>query len=443
MKKLVLIIDDDRVFNRLLVEQIADMGHETLGAQSWSEASRILQDKEPDLIFLDFKLPDADTPKLVESLSPQFPVIVLTGYGSIRNAVSLIQAGAVEYLTKPVGLDELEITIRRELDNAELRRRNAFYQRQLASRRPGPLIGTSRAIQEVMDLIDAVAPTDATVLIQGESGTGKEMVAQALHESSTRQGREMVTIDGGTLQETLFESELFGHERGAFTGADRQKKGLIEEAEGSTLFLDEIGETTSANQAKLLRVLETNTFRRLGGTRTLKADVRFVVASNRDLAAMSQNGTFRSDLYFRLASFIIRVPPLRERREDIPLLAEHFLQRFARGVERRLAPEAQQLLVNYDWPGNVRELRNLIERAVILAGQDAVIRPEQFGILHSRPDDAVILAFEREPSLEEIEQEYLLRTLKRHGGNRAKTASILGISERNVYRLIKRLEMEN
>ena len=351
MKKLILVVDDDQVFNRLLVEQIGDMGLDAVGALSWAEASAILSEREPDLIFLDFRLPDADTPQLVETLAGQFPVIVLTGYGSIRNAVSLIQAGAVEYLTKPVGLDELEITIRRELENAELRQRNAFYQRQLESRRPGPLVGNSRAMDELLAMIEAVAPTDATVLIQGESGTGKEMVAQAIHQGSARHAHEMVTIDGGTLQETLFESELFGYERGAFTGADRQKKGLIEEAASSTLFLDEIGETTPANQAKLLRVLETGTFRRVGGARTLKSDVRFVVATNRDLAELSQTGGFRSDLYFRLASFVITVPPLRERRDDIPLLAAHFLQRFSRGIERKLSAEAQRLLVAYDWPG--------------------------------------------------------------------------------------------
>ncbi len=441
MKKQVLIVDDDRVFNQLLVEQIADLGLDCVGALSWKEASQILLETEPDLIFLDLKLPDADTPKLVETLSAQYPVIVLTGYGSIRNAVSLIQAGAVEYLTKPVGLDELEIIIRRELDRAELRSRNAFYRRQLESRRPGPLIGNSPAMHEVFNLIEAVAPTDATVLIQGESGTGKEMVAQALHRSSARYGREMVTVDGGTLQETLFESEIFGHERGAFTGADRQKKGLIEEAEGSTLFLDEIGEASPAIQAKLLRVLETNTFRRLGGTRTLRADVRFVVASNRELGEMSEAGSFRSDLYFRLASFVIRVPPLRERRDDIPLLAEHFLQRFARGSERKLTPDALRLLTDYDWPGNVRELRNLVERAVILAGRDGRIRSEHFGPLVARRADSVILAFDHEPRLDEIEKDYLRRTLLRHSGNRAKAAVVLGISERNIYRLLKKHDL--
>jgi DNA-binding NtrC family response regulator len=252
----------------------------------------------------------------------------------------------------------------------------------------------------------------------------------------------MVTIDGGTLQETLFESELFGHERGAFTGADRQKKGLIEEAAGSTLFLDEIGETSPANQAKLLRVLETSTFRRVGGAKTLKADVRFVVATNRDLAELSQSGGFRSDLYFRLASFVIQVPPLRERRDDIPLLATHFLQRFSRGIERKLTVEAQKLLVAYDWPGNVRELRNLIERAAILAGREERIRPEHFGPLLSRREDAVIYAFEHEPKLAEVERECLRQSLIRHAGNRAQVAAVLGISERNIYRLIKLYELD-
>jgi len=443
MKKLILVIDDDRVFKQLLVEQIAEMGLEAIGAASWAEASAILVEREPDLIFLDFKLPDADTPQLVETLSPQFPVIVLTGFGSIRNAVSLIQAGAVEYLTKPISLDELEITLRRELTNAELRRRNDFYQRQLASRRPGPLIGQSRAMAELQRMIEAVAPTEATVLIQGESGTGKEMVAQAIHQCSLRAEREMVTIDGGTLQETLFESELFGHERGAFTGADRQKKGLIEEAAGSTLFLDEIGETTPANQAKLLRVLETGTFRRVGGAKTLSSDVRFVVATNRDLAEQSQSGGFRSDLYFRLASFVIQVPPLRERREDIPLLATHFLQRCARGIERRLTADAEKALLAYDWPGNVRELRNVIERAAILAGRDERIRPEHFGPLLSRRENAVIYAFDHEPALAEVERECLRQSLLRHAGNRARVAAALGISERNIYRLLKQYDLES
>lgn len=441
MRKQILVVDDDRVFNRLLVDQIGDMGFDVHGALNWSEAAAFLAESEPDLIFLDLRLPDADTPQLVEALAGQFPIVVLTGYGSIRNAVNLIQAGAVEYLTKPVGLDELELTIRRELENAELRRNNALFRRQLASRRPGPMLGESQVMQELQGMIDAVAPTEATVLILGESGSGKEIVAQAIHQASARHAGELVAVDGSTLQETLFESELFGHERGAFTGAERQKKGLIEEAAGSTLFLDEIGEMSTANQAKLLRVLETSTFRRLGGTKTLKADVRFVVATNRDLAEMSRNGGFRSDLYFRLASFVIRVPPLRERREDIPLLAQHFLQRFSRGRPHLLTTEALRLLQSYDWPGNVRELRNLIERAAILAGHEEIIRPEHFGPLRAYGGDAVVFSFAKLPKLADVEHECLREALLRHGGNRAAAAMALGISERNIYRLIKQYEL--
>jgi DNA-binding NtrC family response regulator len=231
LTKTILVVDDDRVFNTLLVGQISDMDMDAVGALSWAEARARLEVMEPDLVLLDMKLPDADSHKLVTELSAQYPVVVLTGYGSIRNAVAVIQAGAADYLTKPVSLDELELTIRRELENAALRRSNAFYRRQLASRRAGGILGESQVIQATRSLVDAVAPTDATVLIQGESGSGKEVVAQAIHEGSRRAGRELVTVDATTLSETLFESELFGHEKGAFTGADRQKKGLIEEAE--------------------------------------------------------------------------------------------------------------------------------------------------------------------------------------------------------------------
>lgn len=437
MKKTILVVDDDRVFNHLLVDQIGDMGFDAVGALNWQEAASRLSELEPDLVLLDLKLPDADSGQVVKEVSAQYPVVVLTGYGSIRNAVDLIQAGAREYLTKPVSLDELELTIRQTLEHAQLQRSNALYKRQLQSHRPGPLIGESKAMQEVNALIDAVAPTDATVLIQGESGTGKEMVALAIHERSTRQGREMVTVDGSTLQDNLFESELFGHERGAFTGADRQKRGMVEEAEGSTLFLDEIGETSSANQAKLLRLFESGTYRRLGGTKTLRAGVRFVVATNRDLGRLSSEGGFREDLYFRLASFIITVPPLRERRDDIPLLARHFLHRFGRGDEYHFSAEATKLLSAYDWPGNVRELRNVVERAVILSRGQSRIGADLLSALAPRRDGAVTLSFDSEPTLQDIEKDYLHRALTRYGGNRAQAAQVLGISERNIYRLIK------
>jgi two-component system response regulator AtoC len=287
-------------------------------------------------------------------------------------------------------------------------------------------------------MIDAVGPTDTTVLILGESGTGKEMVAQAIHERSQRSALELVAIDGSGLMENLFESELFGHERGAFTGADRQKKGLIEEARGSSLFLDEIGDIGPSIQAKLLRVMETSTFRRLGGNKTLAADVRFISATNRDIAKMSSSGDYRSDLYFRLSPFVITVPPLRERREDIAPLAQHFLSRFTRTMPSTLTADALSLLVAYDWPGNVRELRNAIERAVILSRPGNQVQAQHLSFLPSTQTGETVLRFSQDPTLEQIEREYLHQVMAKHGGNRQKTAAVLGISERHIYRLIEK-----
>lgn len=437
-KKTLLIVDDDAVFNGLLRRQIESMGFSTLGAGSWAEAQARLSEIEPCAIILDFKLPDSDASRILSEIRNQYPVIVLTGYGSIPNAVSAIREGAADFLTKPVNLDELELTVRRVLETTELRESNRFYRTQLASHRPGPMVFESQAMQNVQEMIDAVGTTDTTVLILGESGTGKEMVAQAIHECSPRAQRELVPIDGSGLQENLFESELFGHERGAFTGADRQKKGLIEEAAGSTLFLDEIGDIGSAIQAKLLRVLETSTFRRLGGNKTLNSDARIVTATNRDIEAMSRAGTFRSDLYFRLSRFVITIPPLRERREDIEPLARHFLALLTRNAPTSISAEALKMLLAYDWPGNVRELRNAIERAIILARPGNPVRVEHLSFIPRNQAGEVVLRFGQDPNLEQIEREYLRQVMAKHGGNRQKTAAVLGISERHIYRLIEK-----
>lgn len=438
-KKTLLVVDDDAVFNGLLRRQIEAMGFTTIGAGSWSEAQQKLSEIEPSAIILDFKLPDSNAAKILGEIRNQYPVIVLTGYGSIPNAVSAIREGAADFLTKPVNVDELEITVRRVLETAELRDSNRFYRTQLASHRPGPLVFVSRAMAEVQSLIEAVGPTDTTVLVLGESGTGKELVAQAIHDRSPRAQRELVAIDGSGLQENLFESELFGHERGAFTGADRMKRGLIEEAAGSTLFLDEIGDVGPAIQAKLLRVMETNTFRRLGSNKTLTADARFVAATNRDFEAMSRSGSFRSDLFFRLSRFVITIPPLRERREDIEPLTHHFLAHLTtRSLPMSIAADALKLLVAYDWPGNVRELRNAVERAVILARPGDQIRSEHLAFIPRDRNGEVVLRFNSDPNLEQLEREYLRQVMAKYGGNRQKTAAVLGISERNIYRLIEK-----
>ena len=435
-KKTLLIVDDDSVFNSLLRRQIESMGFSTIGAGSWAEAQERLSEIEPCAIILDFKLPDSDASRIIPEIRNQYPVIVLTGYGSIPNAVNAIREGAADFLTKPVNLDELELTVRRVLETAELRESNRFYRTQLASHRPGPMVFESQAMRNVQEMIDAVGSTDTTVLILGESGTGKEMVAQAIHEHSPRAQRELVPIDGSGLQENLFESELFGHERGAFTSADRQKKGLIEEAAGSTLFLDEIGDIGPAIQAKLLRVLETSTFRRLGGNKALSSDARIVTATNRDIEAMSRAGTFRSDLYFRLSRFVITIPPLRERREDIEPLARHFLSLLTRNAPTSMSAEALKMLLTYDWPGNVRELRNAIERAVILARPGNPVRLEHLSFIPRNQPGEVVLRLGQDPSLEQIEREYLRQVMVKHGGNRLRSAAVLGISERHIYRLI-------
>ncbi len=435
---LIFVIDDDEVFRALLAQRIAAMGFATAGASCWQEAERMLAELEPALIILDFKLPDASGEALLPRLAPDYPVIVLTGFGSIRSAVELIRQGAIDYLTKPVDLAELELALRRALEWSELKRANRLYQRQLAHYLSQQLIGESPAMQQLRAQIAAVAPTDATVLIQGESGTGKELIAAAIHQASPRREALFLTLDCTGLTDSLFETELFGYERGAFTGADRQKKGIVEEVGAGTLFLDEIGELPANQQAKFLRLLENRAYRRVGGVKTLTAQARFIAATNRDLAKMVQEQAFRGDLFYRLTTFVIEAPPLRARREDIPLLAHHLLQRIPGGRLRELSPAAIDKLCSYDWPGNVRELANAIERAAILAGHARRLEPKHFAFLQSSaPQAAYTLQFERFPTLAEAEQMLIREALQRHPNQPRALAKLLGISERHAYRLLE------
>jgi DNA-binding NtrC family response regulator len=448
MKAGILVIEDDRLLNRLLVEQLERFGYLVEGRTSWREAERWLEANEPDLVLLDSRLPDADGIELVAKFSG-IPVVVLTAHASVESAVQAIKNGASEYLVKPVNLDELELVVKRALEHAALKREREFIKSRLDRVQGGAMIGSSSALNAVQRLIDAVAPSDMTVLVQGESGAGKELVSNAIHARSPRAKGNFVAVDCCTLQKDLFESELFGHEKGAFTSADRQKKGLIEGAAGGTLFLDEIGEIEISVQAKLLRVLETGRFRRVGGTKDHLADVRIVAATNRNLAQMVSEGSFRPDLFYRLNAFVLTVPPLKTRREDIPELARHFIRNhdFSRRVEKSLSQEALEALAAYDWPGNIRELKNVVERAIILSGDSAAIDALHLALpgaapgldgpaLLSRPSLPIDLA--GEPSLEEIKHSYLKHLLERYGGHRGKVARILGISERNTYRLIRK-----
>jgi len=440
----ILVIEDDGTLNHLITRQLEKAGYSTAQASCWAEARSYLAKHEPALIVTDVRLPDGNTLELLPELVTAYPVIVLTAFGSVRNAVDAMKQGAADYLLKPVSREELLLSVERTLETSLLRRENQFCKRQLNARnsRKDLMVGQSDALKGVVQLVEAVAADEITVLVQGESGTGKELVANAIHSLSPRAKRSFVAVDCCTLQEKLFESELFGHEKGAFTGADRQKKGLIEIAEGGTLFLDEIGEIDATIQAKLLRILETGQFRRLGGTKDLKADVRVVAATNRDLQEMVKDGGFRADLYYRLNGFDLLVPPLRERREDIPALAEHFIHHhsFSRRIEKHLSNAAARRLVAYDWPGNIRELKNVIERAIILSRDKPVIGPEHLAFQSSHPHSNALISmsFDHNPTLDELESEYLALQLKKYSGRRAEVAGILGVSERSVYRMIKR-----
>ncbi|MBF0372220.1 MAG: sigma-54-dependent Fis family transcriptional regulator, partial [Alphaproteobacteria bacterium] len=443
MRVHILVIEDDSVLNQLLVAQIEAFGYAAQGVRTWAAAQSWMEANEPDLLVLDCRLPDADGLELLSRLGHIQPVVMLTAFASVQNAVQAIKGGAAEYLVKPINLDELEVVLKRALETAQLRKENQFLKRRVGQT-SHVMVGSSKPLSEVNRLIDAVAPSDMTVLIQGESGVGKELVAHAIHARSKRVDQPFVPVDCCVLQKQLFESELFGHEKGAFTSAEQQKKGLIEGARGGTLFLDEIGEIEAGVQAKLLRTLETGRFRRVGGTRDLDANVRIVAATNRDLAAMSREGTFRADLFYRLEAFVITVPPLRERREDIADLAMHFIRNhdFSRRIEKVLSPKAVEVLTAYDWPGNIRELRNVVERAIILSGEQAMIAEEHLAISSDRrravTPTVLPILLEREPTLEEVKREYLKMLLGRYNGHRSKVAKALGVSERNTYRLIRR-----
>ncbi|MBF0168716.1 MAG: sigma-54-dependent Fis family transcriptional regulator [Alphaproteobacteria bacterium] len=451
MRHRILVLEDDKVLNRLLVDQLDRFGYDVEGRHKWSDAEKFIEENEPELLILDCRLPDADGLELLVRLQGQFPVVMLTAFASVESAVRAIKNGAAEYLVKPVNIDELEVVVKRALDNAAIKREHQFLKSRLTSSMP--MVGASPALSEVNRLIDAVAKSDMTVLIQGESGVGKELVANAIHERSGRHERNFVAVDCCTLQKHLFESELFGHEKGSFTSADRMKKGLIEGAFEGTLFLDEIGEIDPAVQAKLLRVLETGRYRRVGGTRDHVANVRIVAATNRDLAQMSAIGQFRADLYYRLNAFALTVPTLRERRGDISSLAMHFVRNhdFSRRVEKTLTQKALSRLEAYSWPGNIRELKNVVERAIILSGDSSMIDECHLAMpvdLSSYSSDMAssggvpYLGLGLEPSLEEIKKAYLVELLHRHDGHRARVARALGISERNTYRLIRKFGLE-
>jgi two-component system, NtrC family, response regulator AtoC len=440
----VLVADDEESFRRVLVRELISMGFEVQGVADGEAALSAMGDNEYDVALLDVRMPGMDgitALGVIKQAHPLTEIIMLTGYGTISSAIESVKRGAYHYLTKPCKLEELEALIKKAGERKALERQNIVLRQELSRRdRFDEFVGQSPKLKEVLRLITKVAGTDSTILIQGESGVGKELAARALHRHSARHNNPFIVVDCTSLQEDLLQSELCGHEKGAFTGAITLKHGLFEVADTGTIFLDEIGEMSLALQSKLLRVLETGTFRRLGGVKDIRVDLRIVAATNRDLKEMVGEGRFRQDLYYRLNVVTLVIPPLRERPEDVRTLARHFIDQSilpGRG-KKGISDDALALLTRYHWPGNVRELKNVLERALILADGDQIETVDFPSNLQTQAAVSFDAWFTNHPTLEEVERLYIARLLLECGGNRSNVARILDVSERNLYRKIRR-----
>ncbi|MCF6156494.1 MAG: sigma-54-dependent Fis family transcriptional regulator [Candidatus Brocadia sp.] len=437
----ILFTDDEDTFRNIMAKELTRMGYNVTCCANGPETLRNMQERDFDVVILDMNMPmmnGIEILKKVKEMESTTEVIVLTGQGSIENAVQAIKLGAYDYLTKQCRLSELDALLQKALEKRQLNRENAHLRRLVKSVRETPvMIGNSIAMNAVYKMIDKVAPSDSIVLIQGESGTGKELIAQTLHLRSTRANKPFVVVNCATLQETLLESELFGHTKGAFTGATESRMGLFEAADGGTLFLDEIGELTVNTQAKLLRVVQSGEVRRIGDNKAITVDTRIIAATHKNLATEVKNGRFREDLYFRLNVITLSLPSLRERREDIPLLINYFLENFCRDMpKKKILPEALTAMTQYTWPGNVRELENTMERLVVLAeGENIAIEdlPENIrGISSSRN------AIEgTEGTLSDVEKKYILKVLHEKRWNKTLAAEALGISLKTLYNKLK------
>jgi DNA-binding NtrC family response regulator len=457
----VMVVDDDAVLRRLVSDQVARMGFDSMAAASGEEALDALSKSDFDVVLLDIRMPGLsglDALREIRKLEDPPEVIMLTADTSLGTGLEAMRLGAYDYLTKPATLDEIEAVIRKADEKRRLVRQNASLKDAVS--RPseeaqGSFVYRSKAMEGLVALAETAARADSTVIITGESGTGKDVLARFIHARSSRADSPVIGVNCAALPETLFESEFFGHERGAFTGATATKRGLIEAADGSTLFLDEVGEMPLQTQVKLLQFLEEGRFRRVGSTRDRASDVRVIAATNRNLADDVTSGRFRADLFYRLNVISLHVPPLRQRREDIPALVEHFLALYRERFNRPaldLSPEARQRLDSYSWPGNVRELRNSLERASALATGD-LIEADQLLPASARSGEGAnadhASAFnEGSPSssnaapitLEQLERQHILRVLEEAGGNRERAAAILGISARTLYRKLREYE---
>ncbi|MBI4537420.1 MAG: sigma-54-dependent Fis family transcriptional regulator [candidate division NC10 bacterium] len=440
----VLVVDDDQAIREALSRTLERMGFTVLVAEDGQAGLDRLREGAVHILLADLMMPKLSGQELLKAaktVAPDVEVILITGHGTVEDAVDAMKEGAYDFITKPFKRVQLERTIRRAAEKQALVLQNRRLQEQLDTAQGlGRIIGTSPAMLRTLELVRQVAPSTASVLIQGESGTGKELIADAIHHGSPRRERACVKVNCAALPETLLESELFGHERGAFTGAVGRREGRFELADGGTLFMDEVGELTPAMQAKLLRVLQAGEFERVGGTKTLKVDVRVVAATNADLAARVQEKRFREDLFYRLNVITIQLPPLRERREDIPLLAQHFLRRYAARNEKAIGgftEEALDGLQTYAWPGNVRELENVVERAVVLCRSDLITPGDLPEALAGTSEAGRHLVISIGTPLEEVEDRLIGETLRYTKGDKTLAAKLLGIATRTIYRRIK------
>ncbi len=448
--KNILVVDDDRASCELLREIFAEQGWSAETAQTPERARELARGQKFDLLISDVNLEAEESGlDLLRGLRDEYPVILVTGFGSLEAAVEAAREGAWDFISKPFKVEEVVATARRAMERASriIAEDEQPEPENISARLADTgLVGRSPAMIELYNEIARVSPSRSTVLIMGESGTGKELVARAIHQHSPRAARPFVAVNCGALTETLLEAELFGHVRGSFTGAVADRRGLWEEAEGGTLFLDEVGETSPAMQVKLLRALQEGEIRRVGASRSLRVDARVVAATNRDLESEVKAGTFREDLFYRLGVVILRVPPLSERRGDIPLLAERFL-RAARGERQlRFSETALARLVAYDWPGNVRELESAVEyaamraRAAVVAAEDlpAKLQADNTRRRYNDPSSQLAALYNDLVSLDELERRYLIYVLEKTGGNRTRAAEILGIDRRTLYRMAER-----
>jgi DNA-binding NtrC family response regulator len=450
----ILVVDDDAVARGLLADALRKDGYEVQEAAGGADAVERGRRTWFDVVLTDIRMGEVNGLTVLQEfkqLSPDTSVVLLTAFGSLDGAIEGIKLGAYDYLAKPFKKEEIRLVVKRSLEHSRLVRENARFREELRDRHdPSHLVGSSPLMLDVYKLVARVSSGKSTVLVEGESGTGKELIARAIHSNSPRRERAFVPVNCAALPDTLLESELFGHEKGAFTGAIGAKKGLFEMAHEGTMFLDEIGDIGAALQVKLLRVIQEQELRRVGGTTSTKVDVRIIAATNRDLSTLVKEGTFREDLFYRLNVVRIVVPPLRERREDIPMLAQYFLQKVSSGNNpsiRGFVPETMAILQHYQWPGNVRELENVIERAVSLT-HGPLLLPDDLpeALVHAPGVSAESIELPGHTgalmSLEELEKQYLVRVLKETGNNKVRAAKVLGIDRRTLYRMAERFGLE-